>query len=231
MKNKILLAEDDQNLGFVIKDVLQTEGYKVEWAKDGNAALKSFVNGTFDLCVLDVMMPRKDGFTLAEDIRKSDNKVPIIFLTAKSMKEDVIKGLKAGGDDYITKPFNTEEFKLRVANMIKRTKTEAAPTEMKELYSFGKYKFDHKNLTLQFSNKPLQNLTAKEADILQIFCHHLGEVVSREDILKRVWGDDDYFIGRSMDVFISRLRKYLKDDAALQIVNIHGVGFKMTLDK
>ncbi|MFM2224687.1 MAG: hypothetical protein RJA07_889 [Bacteroidota bacterium] len=231
MKNKILLAEDDQNLGFVIKDVLQTEGYKVEWAKDGNAALKSFVNGNFDLCVLDVMMPRKDGFTLAEDIRKSDNKVPIIFLTAKSMKEDVIKGLKAGGDDYITKPFNTEEFKLRVANMIKRTKPETELTEMKESYVIGKYKFDHKNLTLQYANKAMLNLTAKEADILQIFCHYLGEVVSREDILKRVWGDDDYFIGRSMDVFISRLRKYLKEDAALQIVNIHGVGFKMTLEK
>ena len=231
MKNKILLAEDDQNLGFVIKDLLQSEGYKVEWVKDGNAALKTFVNGNFDLCVLDVMMPRKDGFTLADDIRKSDKKTPIIFLSAKNMKEDVIKGFKAGGDDYITKPFNTDEFKLRVLAMLKRTKVEEAPVEMKANYVFGKYKFDHKNLTLQFQNKEAMNLTAKEADILQIFAHHLGEVVSREDILKRVWGDDDYFIGRSMDVFISRIRKYLKDDERLQIINIHGVGFKLVLEK
>ena len=231
MKNKILLAEDDQNLGFVIKDLLQGEGYKVEWVKDGNTALKTFVNGSFDLCILDVMMPKKDGFTLADDIRKSDSKTPIIFLTAKGMKEDVIKGFKVGGDDYITKPFNTEEFKLRVGAMLKRTKGDEKVVEMKENYIIGKYKFDHKNLTLQFEKQEAMNLTAKEADILQIFCHHLGEVVSREDILKRVWGDDDYFIGRSMDVFISRLRKYLKDDERLQIVNIHGVGFKMILEK
>ncbi len=231
MKNKILLAEDDQNLGFVIKDLLQGEGFKVEWAKDGNAALKAFVNGTFDLCILDVMMPRKDGFTLAEDIRKSDKKTPIIFLTAKNMKEDVIKGFKSGGDDFITKPFNTEEFKLRVQAMLKRTKPEEVFEELKNNYTIGKYKFDHKNLTLKFMNETPMNLTAKEADILQIFCHHVDEVVTREDILKRVWGDDDYFIGRSMDVFISRLRKYLREDERLQIVNIHGVGFKMALEK
>ena len=231
MKDKILLAEDDQSLGFVLRDLLQVEGYKVEWAKDGNAALKAFVNGAFDLCILDVMMPRKDGFTLAEDIRKSDKKTPIIFLTAKNMKEDVIKGFKSGGDDFITKPFNTEEFKLRVQAMLKRTKTEEVFEELKNNYTVGKYKFDHKNLTLQFEKQEAMNLTAKEADIMQIFCHHVGEVVTREDILKRVWGDDDYFIGRSMDVFISRLRKYLREDERLQIVNIHGVGFKMALEK
>jgi DNA-binding response OmpR family regulator len=231
MKNKILLAEDDQNLGFVIRDLLQQEGFKVEWVKDGNSALKTFVNANFDLCILDVMMPKKDGFSLAEDIRKSDSKTPIIFLTAKGMKEDVIKGFKAGGDDYITKPFNTEEFKLRVNAMIKRTKVEMQPLEMKENYTVGKYKFDHKNLTLQFEKQEAVYLTSKEADILQIFCHHLGTVITREDLLKRVWGDDDYFIGRSMDVFISRLRKYLKDDERIQIVNIHGVGFKMVLEK
>jgi DNA-binding response OmpR family regulator len=231
MKHKILLAEDDPNLGFVIKDLLQAEGYKVELCKDGQVALKAFVNNNFDLCILDVMMPRKDGFTLAEDIRKSNKTIPIIFLTAKGMKEDVVKGFKVGADDYITKPFNTEEFKLRISAKLKHLGEQVKEETMKDTYTVGKYFFDHKNLELSFNKKPAMNLTAKEADILQIFCHHLGEVITREDILKRVWGDDDYFIGRSMDVFISRLRKYLVEDEKVQIVNVHGVGFKMIAEK
>jgi DNA-binding response OmpR family regulator len=229
VKNKILLAEDDPNLGFVIKDMLQAEGYKVELCKDGQAALKSFVNGSFDLCILDVMMPKKDGFALAEDIRKVDKKAPIIFLTAKNMKEDVIKGFHLGADDYITKPFNTEEFKLRVSAILKRSKPDVDPLEMKDEYKVGKYVFNYKNLTLTLA-KDILNLTAKEADILRIFAHHQGVVLTREEILKRVWGDDDYFIGRSMDVFISRLRKYLKEDPGVEIINIHGVGFKMEVN-
>jgi DNA-binding response OmpR family regulator len=177
------------------------------------------------------MMPRKDGFTLAEDIRKSNKTIPIIFLTAKGMKDDVVKGFKSGGDDYITKPFNTEEFKLRVGAKLKHLDDKMKEETMKSTYQIGKYYFDHKNLELAFNKKEAMSLTAKEADILQIFCHHLGTVITREDILKRVWGDDDYFIGRSMDVFISRLRKYLAEDEKVQIVNVHGVGFKMVVEK
>lgn len=217
MKDKILLVEDDPNLGFVIKDMLQSEGYKVELCKDGATGLKTFVNGSFDLCLLDVMLPKKDGFTLAEDIRKSNHEVPIIFLTAKNMKQDVVKGFQLGGDDYITKPFSTEELKLRVGAVLKRTKKEENPEAFKDNYEIGNYKLDHKNLLLTYKNEPARSLTPKEADLLRMFAHHLDSVISREDILKRVWGDDDYFLGRSMDVFISRIRKYLKDDEHIEL--------------
>lgn len=230
MKHKILLAEDDQHLGFVIKDMLQQDGYKVEWCKDGQSALKTFVNNSIDLCILDVMMPKKDGFTLAEDIRLVNKTVPIIFLTAKNLKDDVIKGFKMGGDDYITKPFNTEEFKLRVSAKLKHLDEKLKEEVMKDTYEVGDYHIDHKNLQLTYKKEEPLNLTSKEADILQIFCHHLGEVITREDILKRVWGSDDYFVGRSMDVFISRLRKYLAKDPRVQIVNVHGVGFKLSIE-
>ena len=228
---KILLAEDDENLGFMIKDYLELNNFKVNWQRNGKLALQEFFQQEYDLCVFDVMMPEKDGFTLAEEVRRINPNVPIIFLTAKTMKEDRIQGFKSGADDYITKPFSTEEFLLRVEAVMKRSYgrgTESA--EKKGLYQIGTYEFDYQNLSLKHSGNS-QHLTRKEADVLKILFVHKNEILARETALKIVWGNDDYFTGRSMDVFITRIRKYLKDDPKIQIVNIHGVGFKMIIDE
>ena len=222
---KILLVEDDTNLGYVIKDNLEVAGFKVEWRKDGEEGLNCFVNEPFDLCVLDVMLPKTDGFTIAREIRKSDEHTPIIFLTAKAMKEDKINGFRMGGDDYITKPFSIEELILRIEVFLKRANTKPFPAPVIQL---GSYMFDHRNLRLSHKDWE-KKLTQKEADILKIFCQSIGQVVRREDILKDIWGDDDYFLGRSLDVFISKLRKYLQEDKSLCITNFHGVGFKLEI--
>jgi DNA-binding response OmpR family regulator len=187
--------------------------------------LKQFNEGEYDLCILDVMLPHKDGFTLAEDIRKTNKKVPIVFLTAKSMTEDKIRGFKAGGDDYITKPFSTEEFLLRVEAIMKRSnKSEEKKADTN--YHIGSYEFVSENFVLKRNNAE-QKLTKKEAEVLKLLCQHKGNVMPRELVLNMVWGDDTYFNGRSLDVFITRLRKYLKDDASIKITNVHGVGFKL----
>ena len=227
MKNKILLAEDDQNLGFVIKDLLQTEGYKVEWVKDGNSALKSFVNGSFDLCVLDVMMPKKDGFSLASDIRKIDSEIPILFLSAKSMIEDKVLGFKSGGDDYLTKPFSIEELQIRLTALLKRVNIQIELPEEKIL-KIGSYLFDPENFNLKHLEFE-KTLTKKEAQILKILYKFKNQVVERDVVLNAVWGQDDYFVGRSLDVFITKLRKYFKEDEGIQISNIHGIGFKLSI--
>ncbi|MDH5367224.1 MAG: response regulator transcription factor [Cyclobacteriaceae bacterium] len=220
----ILLAEDDKNLGFVIKDNLVHEGFNVTLCEDGLQAHSAFKRESFSLCVLDVMLPKMDGFKLAEQIRKTDKNIPILFLTAKSMVEDKLEGFKKGGDDYITKPFNMEELIYRINVFLKRTSSTKGD---KLSYKIGNYTFDYNNLTLTV-NFSTQKLTQKEADVLQLFCDHQGEVLKREYILKQIWGSDDYFLGRSLDVFISKIRKYLKKDRSINIINYHGIGFKFT---
>jgi DNA-binding response OmpR family regulator len=225
---QILLAEDDLNLGFVIKDTLEDEGYDVKLCTDGVAALQAYNEKSFDLCLLDVMMPFKDGFTVAENIRKVNPDMPIIFLTAKALMEDKVKGLGLGADDYITKPFDNEEFLLRIENVLRRTGKRKQRVEPDE-FGVGIFTLDTKNLTLTSPDGTEQKLTAKEAKILKLLCLHVNSVVERDVLLNTVWGKDDYFTGRSMDVFITKLRKYLKDDASVKIQNIHGVGFKLEI--
>ncbi len=218
---KILLVEDDMNLGFVIQDNLKMNGYKVHLAKNGKSGLTAFHENHFDLCILDIMLPEKDGFTLAEDIRKTDQNTPIIFLTAKSMTEDKIKGFLAGGDDYITKPFIMDEFLLRIKAILKRTGVRSVE---KAGYQIGELYFDTENFILNDNGLKI-NLTKKEAEILKLLCSKKGTVVERELILNMVWGDDNYFNGRSLDVFISKLRKYLSSDSNILLSNVHGIGF------
>ena len=217
----ILLVEDDMNLGFVIQDNLKMNGYKVHLSKNGKSGLTSFHKYQFDLCVLDIMLPERDGFSLAKDIRKIDHNIPIIFLTAKSMSEDKIKGFQSGADDYITKPFVMDEFLLRIKAILKRT---GLQTKENTGYQIGKLYFDTHNFKLKTSDLDI-NLTKKEAEILKLLCSKKGMVVERDLILKMVWGDDSYFNGRSLDVFITKLRKYLSADNSISLNNIHGIGF------
>ncbi len=221
----ILLVEDDENLGFITQDGLTEHGYHVTWAKDGQAGYEAFQAGKFDLCIFDVMMPKKDGFELARDIRKHNSEVPIFFLTAKGLQNDRIEGLSIGADDYITKPFDMDELCIRIDNMLKRTKF-ASEQQTKEVFTLGNITFDSKNLTLQYDNES-HKLTKKESELLRLLCLHENEVLERDVALRIVWGDDDYFLGRSMDVFITKLRKYLKPDPRITITNVHGVGFKL----
>ena len=227
MKISILLAEDDINLGFVIADQLRAEGYHVSLTTDGVEALKRFNEQPYHLCIFDVMMPKKDGFTLARDIRQINSDVPILFLTAKSMTEDKIEGFNAGGDDYLTKPFSVEELNLRIKSLLKRVNIRTEIPEEK-VFNVSTFIFDRENLTLTF-NGNVQSLTKKEAQILKILYKFKNQVLPREVILNTVWGQDDYFVGRSLDVFITKLRKYLKEDDRIQILNIHGVGFKLEI--
>ena len=228
MENKasVLLVEDDQNLGFVIQDALKRKGFAVHLCRDGKEGLKQFNEHAYDLCVLDVMLPQKDGFSLAEDIRSINAEVPIVFLTAKSQTEDRIAGFKAGGDDYLTKPFSHEELILRIEAILRRTHGRQEDPRNRERFELGDYTFDHRNLTLSHPSEE-RKLTKKEAEVLRLLCMHQDQVLPRELVLNMVWGDDTYFLGRSLDVFISRLRKYLKMDQNVRIVNVHGVGFKL----
>jgi DNA-binding response OmpR family regulator len=227
MKISLLLAEDDINLGFVIADQLRSEGYQVSLATDGVEALKRFNEQAYHLCIFDVMMPKKDGFTLAKDIRKINSDIPILFLTAKSMTEDKIEGFNAGGDDYLTKPFSVEELNLRIKSLLKRVNIRTEIPEEK-VFNVSNFVFDTENLTLTIDGK-VQSLTKKEAQILKLLFKFKNQVLPREVILNTVWGQDDYFVGRSLDVFITKLRKYLKADESIVILNIHGVGFKLEL--
>jgi DNA-binding response OmpR family regulator len=224
-KANILLVEDDLNLGFVIKDNLQEKGYKVSLHTDGEAGLQAFYKGVFDICILDVMMPKKDGFSLAEEIRKNNAQVPIVFLTAKSMEEDRIKGFRSGADDYVIKPFSMEEFILRLEAVLKRCGTPVV--QEKTVFNLGQILFDSQNMNLT-SPEGVKKLTAKECGILLFLCKSMNEVVKREQLLKAIWGSNDYFLGRSMDVYITKLRKYLQHDPSLKIHTIHGVGFKLS---
>ncbi len=227
-KAKILLVEDDSSLGFVIKDNLEENGYEVIFSSDGESGWQQFMRHNVDICLLDVMLPKKDGMALAAQIRKKNEKIPILFLTAKSMDEDRIAGFKAGGDDYITKPFNMEELLLRIEVFLKRTRKKA--NEGVERFELGKLEFDYNNLLL-IDGTHKQQLTQKEADLLQYLCLHTNTVVKREDILLNVWGKEDYFLVRSMDVFMTKIRKYLRDVEGVELQTVHGVGFKLVLQK
>lgn len=229
-KANILLVEDDLNLGFVIQDALKRRGYTVHLCRDGKEGLRKFNEQPYDLCVLDVMLPQKDGFSLAEDIRLVNAQVPIVFLTAKSQTEDRIAGFKAGGDDYLTKPFSHEELILRIEAILRRTQGREEDARERDRFEVGDYTFDHRNLMLSHPTEE-RKLTKKEAEVLRLLCLHADQVLPRELVLNMVWGDDTYFLGRSLDVFISRLRKYLKLDPKVQIVNVHGVGFKLVIDQ
>jgi len=226
-KGKILLVEDDPNLGFIVQDRLKRDGFDVALGRTGKEGLKMYNNGSFDLCLLDVMLPEKDGFSLAEDIRKVNEDTPIIFLTARDMIEDKAKGYSSGGDDYLTKPFSHEELVLRINALLKRANKNQAPRE--KGFQLADLYFDPIAHTLTGPNSA-QRLTKKEAHVLKLLCEHREKVLERDLILNLVWGKDDYFTGRSLDVFISKLRKYLKSDSRIAISNIHGVGFKLDVD-
>jgi DNA-binding response OmpR family regulator len=225
MKVKILLVEDDTGLGFVISDQLRLDGYQVTLCTDGAEGFQKFNLEKFHLCIFDVMMPKKDGFSLARDIRKIDQQIPILFLTAKSMTDDKVEGFRSGGDDYLTKPFIIKELQLRIGALLKRVDIQA-PSDEEIIITIGTYKFDTLNFMLNHHNFK-KTLTKKEAEILKILCKFRNQVVPRNVVLNAVWGQDDYFVGRSLDVFISKLRKYLKEDGLITISNIHGIGFKL----
>ena len=228
----ILLVEDDPNLSMVLQDYLEMLNHSIVLAKNGEEGINSFRQKKFNLCILDVMMPKKDGFTLAEEIRETDKEVPIIFLTAKSLKEDRIKGFQVGCDDYITKPFSTEELSLRIEAIMRRCvqQISAKTEESNRVYKIGTYTFEPGNMTLKGSTDK-RSLTRKETALLKLLCENENKLIVREFILKEIWGDDDYFLGRSMDVFIAKLRKYLSEDPNLSITNVHGAGFKLETNK
>ena len=227
MKAHLLYVEDDESLSFVTRDNLELQGYQVTCCENGKTATEAIKKNDYDLAILDVMLPDTDGFSLAELIRKYNTQVPILFLTAKSMKEDRIKGLKLGADDYITKPFSIEELILKIDIFLRRSKMVQGPVPT--YLTIGNYLLDHKNLSLKFGDES-RNLTQKEGDLLKLFIENKNEVVRRSFILESLWGEDDYFLGRSLDVFISRLRKYLAEDSRIKIENIHSVGFKMKVE-
>ncbi|MES2410761.1 MAG: response regulator transcription factor [Bacteroidota bacterium] len=222
-KWNILLAEDDLNLGMLLVDYLETEGFRVKLCKDGELALKAFQNNIFDICLLDVMMPKLDGFSLAKEIRKRDRNIPVIFITAKSLKEDKLKGYDLEADDYITKPFDEEELLWKIKAVIRRLPNSL--TEIKtEVDTLGCYTFDYANQSLTIGGKS-KRITEKESDILRYLSAHRNHVIKRDEMLKELWGENDYFLGRSLDVFITKIRKYLKEDPELSIENVFGVGF------
>lgn len=225
---KILLVEDDPNLSIVIQDYLEMQTYETKLCNDGEEGLIEYRRKKYDLIILDVMMPKMDGFSVANEIRKNDQTTPIIFLTAKSLKEDRIKGFKLGCDDYIAKPFSTEELSLRISAILKRcySGVGALQTLEQEEYQIGIFRFDVENMLLINGEEEL-SLTRKESSLLKLLCIYRDKLLSRETALKTIWGDDDYFIGRSMDVFISKLRKYLRSDPRISITNVHGTGFKL----
>lgn len=223
-KIRILIAEDDSNLNTLLCDYLTMLGYTVTSTRDGNETLNQFQQYNFDLCLLDVMMPRMDGITLASEIRRKNATIPIIFLTARGLNEDRIRGFKIGGDDYITKPFNSEELALRIEAVLKR----CGLILEEERYEIGEYSFDAINMLL-FSPSGSQSLTHKEAALLRLLCRNVNNLLIREKALKEIWGDGSFFAGRSMDVFITRLRKYLKDDPNVNIITVHGVGLRLEI--
>jgi DNA-binding response OmpR family regulator len=226
-KAKVLLAEDDLSLSFVIKDNLQDAGFEVTHCADGEAAWQKFQKKDFDICLLDVNMPERDGFSLAKKIRQQSDIVPIIFLTAKSLEEDKIKGFKTGADDYITKPFSMKELVMRMDVFLRRTKK--LQSDAVEEYKLGTLRFAYNELKI-YGDTVTTSLTQREADLLKFFVLHLNKILKREELLLNVWGKDDYFLGRSMDVFITKLRKYLKPDPAIALETIHGVGFRLQIN-
>jgi DNA-binding response OmpR family regulator len=221
-KQHIFLVEDDLSFGAVLKSYLELNDYQVTWVDDGKLAMNKFRNGNFHICILDVMLPNIDGFTIGAEIRKIDNEIPLVFLTAKTLKEDILKGYNVGADDYITKPFDTEVLLCKIQAIIKRQSVQ--PENEEFAFSVGSYEFDSK-LRIIVREGVKQKLSPKESDLLKLLCQHKNKLLSREKALRKIWGDDGYFTARSMDVFITKLRKYLKDDPNIEIKNIHGSGF------
>ena len=224
---KILYTEDDETLAFLTKDNLEQNNYEVVHCIDGKSGLETFKKESFDICIFDIMMPKMDGFELASEIRKIDLDVPIIFLSAKTLKEDRIKGLRLGADDYLVKPFNIEELMLKIEIFLKRSQRNI--TVEKSIYEIGKYQFDTKNFIL-FNDDEKIGLTQREAELLKLFLDNKNSVLKREQILTSLWGTDDYFMGRSLDVFISRLRKILSNEKGISIENLHGIGFRFSIE-
>ncbi len=229
--NRILLVEDDQNFGDVLRSYLEMHDYEVTLATDGAQGLESYKKGEFDLCIFDVMMPKMDGFTLAREIREQDQDMPIIFLTAKTMKNDVLEGFKIGADDYITKPFNSEELLYRIQAILKRSQAKADPREEIKDFDIGKYHFNYPLRILTYDpegpEEEKNKLSPKEAQLLRMFAIYINDILPRSEALNKIWGEDNYFTARSMDVFVTKLRKYLKKDENIEIVNIHGNGFQL----
>jgi len=223
---KVLLTEDDPNLGMLLKEYLNAKGYQTTLAENGKIGYETFMQGGFDICILDVMMPIKDGFTLAEEIRQTDKQVPIIFLTAKSMKDDKLKGFKSGADDYITKPFSMDELLMRMQAILRRTVPNSSKNKKRDNIKVGDFIFDYDGQQLKL-NGDSQRLTTKEANLLLMFCENRYDVLDRNYALNKVWGDDNYYNSRSMDVYIAKLRKYLSKDPEVELVNVHGKGFKL----
>ena len=224
---KILLVEDDANLGSLLQEYLIAKGYDCQLETDGDKGIKAFLKNEFDLCAMDVMMPIKDGFTLAKEIRNTNKEVPIIFLTAKSLKEDKIEGFQSGADDYLTKPFSMEELLLRIKAILRRTNGASTVKQELKYFEIGSLSFDYDRRVLKGKEDPGQKLTSKEADLLKLLCENTNDVLERNVALNKIWKDDSYFNARSMDVYITKLRKYLKADPKLEIVNMHGRGFKL----
>ena len=228
MKQTVLLLEDDPNLGVILKEHLELNGFNAVLCGNGDDGMSAWRQGQFDLCLVDVMMPRKDGFTFAREVRQHDQSVPIVFLTAKSLKEDRIEGFRIGGDDYVTKPFSMEELLLRIRAVLKRSGSERRNQSATKEFSIGSFTFVYATRTLQ-RNGRTRKLTAREAELLRLLCLHLNDTLDRTSTLKQLWGDDSYFNGRSMDVFVSRLRGYLKADRDVELLNVHGRGVKLVV--
>ncbi len=224
-KTSILLAEDEENMGTLLCDYLNARGYQTDLYADGEKAFKGFCSKKYDICILDVMMPKKDGYAVAQDIRQIDANVPIIFLTAKAMKEDVIQGFSSGADDYMTKPFSIEELQLRIEAVLRRSKSAMVDPDQ-AIFEIGKYRFQYTKQILSLDQKEIR-LTAKEADLLRLLVLNRNNVLDRNSTLFAIWNDDSYFNARSMDVYITKLRKYMSDDPNIQIINIRGKGFKL----
>ncbi|MDQ3141546.1 MAG: response regulator transcription factor [Bacteroidota bacterium] len=230
---KILLVEDDRNFGDVLRSYLEMHGFAVDLAVDGIDGFEQYRRSEYDLCILDVMMPRKDGFSLAKDIRSKSTEVPIIFLTAKTIKEDILEGFRIGADDYVTKPFNSEELLFRVQAILRRTKKSTEEADNVTEYSIGIYHFNFpfRLLYLKNGEEIIEKikLSPKEALLLKMFCQHRNNILPRSEALSKIWGEDNYFTARSMDVFVTKLRKYLAKDENIEIINIHGNGFRMII--
>lgn len=225
-KVKILLCEDDENLGMLLNEYLQTKGFETELCLDGEAGYKAFTNNSYDFCILDIMMPKKDGFSLAQDIRKLNSNVPILFLTAKTLKEDVLEGFKIGGDDYVTKPFSMEELLYRIEAILRRVCVKKS--RITSEYKLGKFTFDTQKQLLIIDGK-VTKLTTKECELLTMLAQNANNILERNYALKTIWVEDNYFNARSMDVYITKLRKLLKDDPNVEIINIHGKGYKLII--
>ncbi len=226
-KVKILLAEDDENLGLLLKEYLIAKGYETDLYHDGETAYHGFMRNHYNVCLLDVMMPKKDGFTLAKDIRLINAEIPVVFLTAKNMKEDVLEGFKIGADDYMTKPFSMEELIFRIEAILRRVSTEVQATDQ-NIYKIGIYNFDVRKQILSHENEEVK-LTTKESDLLRLLVSNANKILERNYALKAIWIDDNYFNARSMDVYITKLRKHLKDDPSVEIINVHGKGYKLIM--